>query len=261
MKLRHHLSGLRILATFTLWITFPFLGLCAETGGERYREEQEQLRAPAHPSDAEVVVIDNVQYPVPQPWAGHKLVIPPDTHPNLQMIPLDLTLNRTEIYLRSEAIEPLKAMAAAAQKDGITLLVDSGYRSARYQRTIFRQFLHKGQSFRNIARFIAPPGYSEHALGTVIDLNPSSHGFSRSPAYQWLQNHAGVYGFYEALPRHSRDKTPWEPWHWKFRLDPRPNTPETADEHLGSSPTPAPSPVATATSTFEKPPPVRIPDH
>ena len=177
---------------------------------------------PAEPSADETVVIDAVIYLVPLPWKGKKVVPPADTVPNLQKIPLDLTLNQTEIHLRREMIEPLKAMAAAAKEDGVSLLVDSGYRSVRYQRTIYRQFLEKGRSFQSIARYIAPPGYSEHVLGTVVDFVPSSHGFAKTATYSWLKQHAAKFGFYEALPRHSRAKKPWEPWHWKYRLESTP---------------------------------------
>lgn len=174
---------------------------------------------PSDPSGDETVVIDLVIYPVPSPWKGKKIIIPPDTVANLQKIPLELTLNQTEIYLRREMIEPLKAMAAAAKEEGVSLLVDSGYRSVRYQRTIYRQFLEKRRNFKDIARYIAPPGYSEHVLGTVVDFVPSSHGFAKTATYHWLKQHAAGFGFYEALPRHSREKKPWEPWHWKYRLE------------------------------------------
>ena len=173
----------------------------------------------AGPPSGETVVIDEVIYPIPAPWAGKKIKIPEDTVSNLQKLPLELTLNQTEIYLRREVVEPLKAMATAAKEENIILLVDSGYRSARYQRVIYRQFLEKGQNFRAIARYIAPPGYSEHMLGTVIDFVPSSHGFAKTETYRWLKQHAAAFGFYEAFPRHGREKKPWEPWHWKYRLE------------------------------------------
>ena len=178
----------------------------------------------------EVVMIDAQEYAIPKPWAGNKVAVPADTVTSLQLIPPELTLNQSEIHLRNEVIEPLKAMAEAARKDKVTLVVDSGYRSARYQRQLFRQFLEKGQKFQHISRYIAPPGYSEHSLGTVIDFAPSSHGFAKSRAYTWLKRHAATFGFYEAMPRDRRSGMPWEPWHWKFRLPP-------------TQPKPAPTPV------------------
>ncbi len=170
----------------------------------------------AETNDREIVVIDTVEYPVPPPWAGNKLTVPADTVPHLQQIPKELTFNQTKIYLRNEAIEPLKALAAAAREDNIELLIDSAYRSARYQRTIFRKFLAKGGSFQNIARYVAPPGYSEHMLGTVVDFYPSTWSFAGSAAYRWLRQHAAEYGFSETYYRNNHKNQPWEPWHWKF---------------------------------------------
>ena len=187
-------------------------------------------------ANREMVMIDAQEYAVPRPWAGNKVAVPADTLGSLQRIPPELALNQGEIHLRSEVIEPLKAMAEAARKDQVTLVVDSGYRSTRYQRQIFRQFLKKGHKFIHISRNIAPPGYSEHALGTVVDFAPSSHKFAKSKAYAWLKLHAEMYGFYETMPRANQNSgTPWEPWHWKFRL------PQIPSELV---PPPAPAPEA-----------------
>ena len=168
-------------------------------------------------AEREMVHIDGQDFIVPKPWAGNRVAVPADTVANLQLIPPDLTYNQTIIHLRNEAIEPLKAMAAAARKDDIVLLVDSGYRSIRYQRQIVRQFLEKGRTFKQISRYIAPPGYSEHALGTVVDFAPSNQEFARSKAYAWLKRHAETFGFHETMPRTRRGGVPWEPWHWKYR--------------------------------------------
>ena len=183
----------------------------------------------------EVVRIDGREFVVSKPWAGHRVVVPADTVAKLQLIPPDLTCNRTKIHLRNEAIEPLKAMAAAAREDKVVLLVDSGFRSVRYQRQIIRQFLEKGGRFEHITRNIAPPGYSEHALGTVVDFAPSSRGFANSKAYAWLKRHAAEFGFHEDMPRSRRGGMPWEPWHWKYQPDselaastPASNTPGAA---------------------------------
>jgi D-alanyl-D-alanine carboxypeptidase len=203
---------------FVWLLTLPDSALSTETAAPA------TITVPGQQPDAdnkaiqEMVVIDTVKYPVPAPWAGNKLTPPADTIAHLQQIPKELTLNQTEIYLRNEAIEPLKALAALARKDNVALLVDSAYRSARYQRTIFRQFLERGLSFDNIARKVAPPGYSEHMLGTVVDFHPSNGAFAQSAAYRWLRRHAAEYGFSETYSRHNHKNQPWEPWHWKFAL-------------------------------------------
>jgi D-alanyl-D-alanine carboxypeptidase len=74
----------------------------------------------------------------------------------------------------------------------------------------------EGREFNDIVRYVAPPGYSEHALGTVVDFTPSNWRFAGTPAYNWLKNNAGRFGFFETLPESSKRETPWEAWHWKY---------------------------------------------
>ncbi len=173
--------------------------------------------APMDPN-VEMVRIQEVDFPVPKPWAGNRVRVPYDTAENLVLIPTELTLDAMEIALRKEALEKLELMAAAAREEGVILQVDSGYRSANYQREIYERRLGEGQSFERIARHTAPPGYSGHALGTAVDFHPSSSGFQNTRAYRWLKQHARKYGFRETYYKGNAFGMSWEPWHWEYRL-------------------------------------------
>ena len=166
----------------------------------------------------ETVRIGGKDYPVPAPWAGNRVRVPEETAANLALIPRHLTLNGGEIALRREAAAALTRMAKAAQKEGIALQVDSGYRSANYQRQIWERRLAEGAGFAGIARHTAPPGYSRHSLGVAVDLVPSSSAFHKTRAYAWLTRHAGDYGFFEAYERGNSFGIAWEPWHWEYRM-------------------------------------------
>jgi D-alanyl-D-alanine carboxypeptidase len=165
----------------------------------------------------ETVTIDGEIYPVPEAWLGQKLDTPPLQPPALVRIPSELTENQTDIYILSEANAALVRMAAQAQGDGIVLLVDSGYRSAWYQKKIFIRLMKKGRTFDDIVRYVAPPGYSEHMTGTAVDLSPGDWHFAATPAYGWLREHAGEFGFFETLPKNN-PQHPWEAWHWRYKL-------------------------------------------
>jgi len=107
-------------------------------------------------------------------------------------------------YRQGEGMRPDVAgafdrMAAAAAADGISLLVNSGFRSDAEQRELWEQ--------NPDPRMVAPPGTSLHRCGTELDLGPSS-------AYAWLASNAGRYGFTQ---RYS-----WEPWHYGFDAGPEP---------------------------------------
>ncbi len=165
----------------------------------------------------ETVRINGTAYPVPRPWAGHKfdapswLAVPP-----LVMVPRELVENRGEIYLLPEAKDALRTMAAEAARDGIQLRIDSGYRSASYQRRVYQRMMAKGKTFLEAARYVAPPGYSEHMLGLAVDFVPSDWRFVKTAAYGWLKQHAAEFGFRETYPESRPNHQPWEPSHWRY---------------------------------------------
>ena len=68
--------------------------------------------------------------------------------------------------------------------------------------------------------FSADQGYSEHQLGTTVDLtDPETAGtfvsFENTDAYQWLQRNAYRYGFVLSYPKNNEFYV-FEPWHWRF---------------------------------------------
>jgi len=178
------------------------------------------------PAPEETVTIDGATYAVPEAWIGQKLDAPPLKIPALAQIPHELTKDQTNIYILREARDALVKMAAAARKDGVSLRVDSGYRSLWYQRKIFINLMKKGRSFEDLVRYVAPPGYSEHMLGTVVDFSPGNWRFAKTPAYAWLREHAGEYGFSETYPKNNR-RHPWESWHWRYRKSGKDGTTRT----------------------------------
>ncbi|WP_456473255.1 M15 family metallopeptidase, partial [Desulfolithobacter sp.] len=165
---------------------------------------------------AETVVIDGRSYAVPTAWLGQKIEKPGPTPAELARVPTHLVHDGGTIYLAKTARDALVTMAEAARKDDVLLTIDSGYRSTWYQKKIFARQLAKGKTFAEIARFVAPPGYSEHRLGKAVDFSPSNWRFADTPQYQWLRQHAAFFGFTETYSKNN-PRHPWEPWHWRFR--------------------------------------------
>jgi D-alanyl-D-alanine carboxypeptidase len=108
-------------------------------------------------------------------------------------------------------------MIRAAEDDGVLLLVQSSYRSVRYQKKIFQRLFAKGRTYEDVVRYVAPPGYSEHSLGTVVDFYPSNWKFASTAQYQWLRNNGEKYHFSESYPENNKEMMPWEAWHWRWR--------------------------------------------
>lgn len=82
--------------------------------------------------------------------------------------------------MRPDVAAAFDRMAAAAAKDGIALVVVSGFRSSAEQARLF--------AAHPDPRWVAPPGKSLHRLGTELDLGPAS-------AYGWLAANAPRFHF------------------------------------------------------------------
>lgn len=113
----------------------------------------------------------------------------------------------------------LQDMLNAAKRDGIDLFVFSGYRSFNEQSALKDHYeVTYGEGTAN--QFSADQGYSEHQLGTTVDLittgiNGTLDGFDETEAYQWLLNNAHKYGFVLTYPPGNQYYV-FEPWHWRF---------------------------------------------
>jgi LAS superfamily LD-carboxypeptidase LdcB len=121
-------------------------------------------------------------------------------------------------YFHAEAIDHLENLLDAASKDGIDLKIISAYRSFDEQVDLKNQFTQVYGTGANT--FSADQGYSEHQLGTAIDLtipeiNGTYTGFAETDAYRWLQENAYKYGFIISYPK-DNDFYVFEPWHWRF---------------------------------------------
>ncbi len=112
-------------------------------------------------------------------------------------------------------------MQMAAATDGLTLQLVSAYRSVDYQRQLIQRKLDRGLAIEAILQVNAAPGFSEHHSGRALDLGCPDYqyleeSFELSPAFAWLQQHAGEFGFRLSFPRNNPFGVLYEPWHWYF---------------------------------------------
>ncbi|MGI9537582.1 MAG: M15 family metallopeptidase [Desulfocapsaceae bacterium] len=178
----------------------------------------------------ETVNINNELYQVPEPWAGNRLFPTSRNLDELRQIPKEFTYKGSEIYILAEAYPSLVSMLNKASLDGIDLKVESAYRSINYQTSIFIRMLDKGRTFDDIIRYVAPPGYSQHMLGSAMDFYPSNWEFAETAQYKWLQENGTQFGFEETYSKNNRFRMPWEAWHWKYVGEP-----ESVDEMVVES--------------------------
>jgi transglycosylase-like protein with SLT domain/D-alanyl-D-alanine carboxypeptidase-like protein/putative Flp pilus-assembly TadE/G-like protein len=107
-------------------------------------------------------------------------------------------------YRQGEGMRPdvgaaFDRMAAAASQAGISLVINSGFRSDAEQAALF--------AANPDPQWVAPPGQSLHRCATELDLGPDS-------AYGWLAANASRFGFAQ---RYS-----WEAWHYGYTQGPPP---------------------------------------
>ena len=101
-------------------------------------------------------------------------------------------------------LRALHEAAKDAAKDGIEIIVHSGWRSREYQKQLLRAAVAKYGSEARAARWVATPDTSAHVSGDAVDIGPFR-------AAAWLSRHGAEYG----LCRVYRN----EPWHYELRRE------------------------------------------
>ena len=122
-------------------------------------------------------------------------------------------------------------MVTAAEKDGITLIPVSGYRSVERQRTNFENEINyyvgqgysKAEATRLASEVVLMPATSEHNAGLAMDFGTTGNtsldeSFANTKAFKWLCENAADYGFILRYEEHTQDITmiTYEPWHWRY---------------------------------------------
>jgi D-alanyl-D-alanine carboxypeptidase len=152
---------------------------------------------------------------------------PSDLVPLSDYFPTPITLGYpTEV--RKIIIGPLANMIGAMQAIGLQPLIISGYRSYSSQTIAWEKW---NEDYPDSAAIVsAPPGHSEHQLGTTIDFGspelPEVVGediefhtyFYKTSEGIWLLENAHEFGFTLSYSREAFDVTGfyYEPWHFRY---------------------------------------------
>ena len=140
----------------------------------------------------------------------------------------DVTLGYP-IEVRAMVVAPLVQMITDMLAAGLKPQVLSGYRSYNAQSIAYNKWASEFPGHVNIIS--APPGYSEHQLGTTIDFgSPELPLYTGDPNLQfhtyfyktnegiWLLANAHRYGFTLSWPLETFELTGfyYEPWHYRY---------------------------------------------
>lgn len=184
-----------------------FLVLFVYSAAEAGEEE-----LPLGSCEAPLVLVDKEHYLSP-------LYAPPDL---VDLGPYGVPYGGWYASLREEAAGQLSLLVAAAWSEGQELIVASAYRSF-YDQTLAYSYYTAAYG-AEADRVSAPPGHSEHQLGTAVDFTNAEAGyeisqvFGETSASYWLREHAAEYGFVMSYPKDKEDETGyiWEPWHYRY---------------------------------------------
>ena len=119
--------------------------------------------------------------------------------------------------LTAECASAFENLRLAAAEDGVTIYIESGFRSYEEQEALYNMYVYsRGKEAADM--FSARPGHSEHQTGLTIDCNDASDYFSGTPEAEWLAEHAYEYGFIIRYPEGKESVTgyKYEPWHIRY---------------------------------------------
>ncbi|MGN6442940.1 MAG: M15 family metallopeptidase [Arthrobacter sp.] len=125
--------------------------------------------------------------------------------------------------LNSTTAAAAEAMFAAAARDGVGIVLASGYRSYSTQVTTYNGYVAaRGQADADTAS--ARPGHSEHQTGWAFDIGDGGGAcsfepcFADQPAAAWAKANGHRFGFVVRYPwmLHPITGYFYEPWHLRY---------------------------------------------
>ena len=143
--------------------------------------------------------------------------------PGRELMPIGKSRDGALTHMaRRETVEAFNRMRAAALQSDVRLHIIWAFRDPELQRIQFEEAKRK-HGARNGIRWLAPPGYSEHQTGWVLDIgdqeDPEADDnplFQRTKAFRWLADHAKPFDFELSFPSGNWQGVSYEPWHWRF---------------------------------------------
>jgi D-alanyl-D-alanine carboxypeptidase len=171
-------------------------------------------------------------------------LVPLDYAPTGLRLPEVATAGDT--LLRSDTAVAVEEMFAAAEDDGVGLVLLSGYRSFADQESTYAHWVGEYGDAASADTVSARPGYSEHQTGLAFDIGQADGAcslvlcFRDTAAARWTAEHAADFGFLLRYPLGFHGITGFsaESWHFRYvgrdvSLAMRAAGTRTLEEHLG----------------------------
>lgn len=135
-----------------------------------------------------------------------------------------VTMNNQYAYpnnsIRKDVYDAFKEMSKSAKEEGITLIVNSSYRTYNAQKDLYDDYADK-KGIEYADKYAARPDFSEHQTGLALDIFSPGYGmknFEESKAFVWLSKNSWKFGFILRYPKDKESITgySYEAWHYRF---------------------------------------------
>ncbi|TPV51998.1 M15 family metallopeptidase [Pseudarthrobacter phenanthrenivorans] len=161
------------------------------------------------------------------PWLvvnKHRPLVPAAYVPaDLVQPAVTMTASGEAALLNRTTAAAAEAMFAAAARDGVVMVLASGYRSYTTQVATYNSYVAaRGQADADTAS--ARPGYSEHQTGWAFDISDGNGAcgfqpcFADQPSAVWAKANGHRFGFVVRYPWmfHPITGYYYEPWHLRY---------------------------------------------
>ena len=135
-------------------------------------------------------------------------------------------------YFDSHASDYLTEMYSTAKDQGLSIILNSWYRSIAEQRQLYEWRVNTQRSagmieeevIKTTLQIVAYPGASEHNLGLTVDIldrtysTPDTAEFANTELGIWLKENCAEFGFILRYPEGKTHITgvQFEPWHFRY---------------------------------------------
>lgn len=135
----------------------------------------------------------------------------------------DVATATDNFLLRPDTATAVEDMFAAAEADGVGLVLVSGYRSYANQEFTYAYWVSEYGDPAGADTVSARPGHSEHQTGLALDIGQADGActlvlcFRDTPAAQWAAANAADFGFVLRYPVGFNEITGFSAESWHFR--------------------------------------------
>lgn len=150
-------------------------------------------------------------------------------------LPEDFTIQlatlKNGLQVDARIYDDLNEMLTDCREEGLEPIVCSAYRTEETQTRLYRNKVARLRAAgysreaaeEEAARWVAPPGTSEHQTGLALDIVSLDYQLldeaqAQTPEQKWLMENSWKYGFILRYPSDKEEITGigYEPWHYRY---------------------------------------------